>query len=216
MTKKLSKSSYDSAVKRIRALMQNWFERGVDLFIELRSIDQSGVWRHPGHATFSDFLRTEFPTALGMERYQNVLNAVDVYGVKRVKQIGIESCHAVTVKALIDDPIKRALLERGIDNFVKKNGCAPDRNKVRDLVSSIAPETRRVPRELTMTSQEEKLRKELTTAKKRITKLEQDVRALRKDNAMLKMKRKAKPLERVRLAKKKKAGAKRSSARAPN
>jgi len=192
MTKKLSKSSYDSAVNRIRALMQNWFEKGVDLFIELRAIDQSGVWRHPGHATFGDFLRAEFPTALGMERYQNVLNALNVYGIKRVKQIGIESCHAVTVKALIDDPIKRALLERGIDNFIKKNGCAPDRNKVRDLVSSIAPETRRVPRELTMTSQEEKLRKELSTAKERIKELEQDVRTLRKNNAILKKKQKQK------------------------
>ncbi len=193
MAKELNKRSYDSSVKRIRALLQNWFEKGVDLFVELRAVDQSGVWRHPGHATFSDFLRAEFPTALGMERYQNVLNAINVYGVKRVKQIGIESCHAVTVKALIDDPVKRALLERGIDNFVKKNGCAPDRNKVRDLVSSIAPETRRVPKELTMIGQEAALSKALVVAKKRIKELEQDVRALRKDNAMLKKKQKAKP-----------------------
>ncbi len=191
---------YQTAVDDIRGLLAHWLESGVDLCLKLRVVDQSGVWKHPGHATFADFLRAEFPTALGIERYQNVVNAVDMYGVARVKQIGIESCHALTVRALQDSPQKRAAVLSGIDNFVKRNGCSPDRNKVRELVAAVAPETRRPPRELL--DEEAQLRAQLIQAKARIRDLERDVRRLEKENA--------------RLAKKKKACAKRSSARAPN
>lgn len=180
MSKRLTKTGYEKAVSEIRTLMANWFEAGVELFLKLREVDQSGIWKQPGHATFADFLRQEFPTALGLERYQNVINAIDMYGVDRVKQIGIESCHAMTVKAMQDSPEKRALLLSGIDNFVKMHGCSPDRNKVRELVISIAPETRRPPRELLATFAEAKLREELAKAKARVKQLEKENRELKK------------------------------------
>jgi len=191
----MSKSiaSYKSAVAEIRKLLADWFESGVELFMKLREVDQSGIWKHPEHATFADFLRAEFPTALGIERYQNVINAIDMYGVERVKQIGVESCHALTVKALQDSPEKRARVLLGIDSFVKTNGCAPDRNKVRELVSSVAPETRRPPRELQAADELVALRVRLAEAKQRIKELEAEVRQLRAGE-----RRRAKPSRKVR------------------
>ena len=176
----ITKSGYDGAVKKIRALLTDWFESGVDLFLELKKIDQSGIWKHPGHATFSDFLRAEFPTALGFERYQNVVNAIEVYGIERVKQVGIDACHAITVKALVENKPKRDKLLDGIDNFVKKNGCAPDRNKIRELVAAVAPESRRPPKELLETNELGLLRQALAEAKARIRELEKEVRDLKK------------------------------------
>jgi hypothetical protein len=173
-------TSYQNAVTEIRKLLVDWFENGVELFMKLREVDQSGIWKHPGHATFADFLRAEFPTALGVERYQNVINAIDMYGIERVKQIGVDSCHALTVKALQDSPTKRARVLLGIDTFVKTNGCAPDRNKVRDLVSSVAPESRRPPRELQAADELVAVRAQLAEAKQRIKNLEAEVRELRK------------------------------------
>lgn len=173
-------TSYKNAVTEIRTLLGDWFKSGVDLFLKLREVDQSGIWKHPGHATFADFLRAEFPTALGVERYQNVINAIDMYGIDRVKQVGVDSCHALTVKALQDSPAKRARVLLGIDTFVKTNGCAPDRNKVRDLVSSVAPESKRPPRELQAADELVLVRAQLTEAKKRIKELEAEVRELRR------------------------------------
>ncbi len=181
MSTDIVKKGYENAVHRIRGLLEKWFESGVDLFLELRTVDSSGVWKHPGHATFADFLRAEFPTALGIERYQNVINAIDVYGIERVKQVGIESCHALTVKALVENEEKRALVLEGIDNFVRTNGCAPDRNKVRELVAAAAPETRKLPKELT----EVFLTAELKAAKKRIGELEREIKKLKKENEKL-------------------------------
>ena len=185
MSKAIDKASYESAVGNIRGLLSNWFESGVELFLELKKVDDSGIWKHPGHATFGDFLRAEFPTALGVERYQNVINAINVYGVERVKQIGIESCHALTVKALVEDESKRTRVLQGIDSFVKKNGCAPDRNKVRELVASVAPETRRTPKELLGPETELALRRELQSAKVRIKELERENKKLEKEIAQL-------------------------------
>ncbi len=185
MSTSVDTAGYQRSVSEIRELLANWFESGVDLFLKLRDVDRSGIWKHPGHATFADFLRAEFPTALGIERYQNVVNAIDMYGVERVKQIGIESCHALTVKALADNPEKRARVLAGIDNFVQTNGCAPDRNKVRELVSSVAPETRRLPKELLESSEIERLRSEMRVATKRIQELERTVARLQKENQRL-------------------------------
>jgi hypothetical protein len=176
---------YENAVNEIRELLKNWFESGVDLFLKLRDVDRSGIWKHPGHATFADFLRAEFPTALGIERYQNVVNAIDMYGVERVKQIGIESCHALTVKALAESPEKRDRVLSGIDNFVQTNGCAPDRNKVRELIAAVAPETRRAPKELLEVEEIQRLRAEARAASRRILELERAVKRLEKENERL-------------------------------
>lgn len=178
---KVTIQKYQGAVSELRGLLANWFESGVDLFVRLREVDREGIWKLPGHATFADFLRAEFPTALGIERYQNVVNAIDVYGVERVKQVGIESCHALTVKALVEDESKRARVLEGIDSFVRTNGCAPDRNKVRDLVASVAPETRRTPKELRGSETEEALRGELQAAKAEIRELKGENKRLQKE-----------------------------------
>lgn len=184
--------SYQTAVAEIRALLAKWFESGVDLFLKLREVDRSGVWKHPGHATFADFLRAEFPTALGIERYQNVINAIDMYGEARVRQIGIESCHALTVKALAESPEKRSRVLSGIDNFVKMNGCAPDRNKVRELVSAVAPETKRPPKEIQMTDELAALQAELAATKREVRDLRAEVKKLKRENERLAAKAKAK------------------------
>jgi hypothetical protein len=102
-----------------------------------------------------------------------------------VKQIGVESCHALTVKALADSPEKRSLVLSGIDNFVQTHGCAPDRNKVRELVSSVAPETRRAPKELLEVVEIQRLREQTRSMAKRISELERETKRLQKENASL-------------------------------
>lgn len=179
MSKKITKAGYDEAVNELRELLTNWLESGVELFLKLRDVDMSGIWKLPGHATFADFLRAEFPTALGFERYQNVINAIEIYGVERVKQVGIESCHTLTVKALVENPEKREAVLSNIDIFVDKNGCAPDRNKVRDIVLGIAPEARAPGREMRELTELARLRAETESLRRELRELKKENRALK-------------------------------------
>jgi hypothetical protein len=180
-----SSDTYTQATERIRTLLTDWLESGIDLFLELKKIDESGVWKHPGHATFGDFLRAEFPTALGIERYQNVINAINVYGVDWVRKIGVHACHALTVKALVDDPQKRQLVRASVDQFMATNHCAPDVNKVREIVLGAAPEARKPPKELLEVVELARLRVELKIAKKKIVELEHETKRLQKENKRL-------------------------------
>jgi hypothetical protein len=137
---KISMNKYDAAVEKIRLLLADWLKAGVELFLELRNVDDSGVWKEPGHASFADFLRAEFPTALGIERYNNVIKAIDVYGANFVRQCGIDCCHSIVVEAIISDQERIRLVRESINRFIKQNGCAPDRNTIRDIVIGIASE----------------------------------------------------------------------------
>lgn len=177
--------TYAKSVERIRSLLTNWLESGIELFIELKKIDESGVWKHPGHATFGDFLRAEFPTALGIERYQNVINAINVYGIDWVRKVGVHACHALTVKALVDSAEKRQLVRDSVDQFIATNHCAPDVNKVREIVLGAAPEARKPPKELLEVVELARLRTELKLAKKKIVELEHETKRLQKENKRL-------------------------------
>lgn len=139
MTKK-NQAAYSNAVNRIRALLANWLESGVELFLALKEVDDSGVWKAPGHATFSDFLKEEFPTALGMERYQNVTNAIQIYGVEFVRKHGVHVCHAITKEAVVSNPTRINEVKRSMDDHLERKGASPDSNTVRDIVRGIAPE----------------------------------------------------------------------------
>lgn len=131
---------YTAAVVSIRGLLARWIDSGIDLYVEIRRVELAGDWRAPGHASFTDFLAAEFPNAIGFERYENVIQAIEVHGLDFVRRVGVHACHATTVKAIAEHPERAELLRASVDEHVRVHGVAPDRNKIRDMVVGIAPE----------------------------------------------------------------------------
>lgn len=172
---KIESVKYQKAVEKIRACLARWLESGVDLFLTLRDVERAGDWKAPGHAQFVDFLKAEFPTALGIERYQNVVKAIDLYGIDFVRRIGVHSCHALGVEAVARDPARIALVKASIEHHIFEHGAAPDDNKVRDIVRGIAPEIGRPHRDTRTITEIARLQGLLRTANVRIRELEKQL-----------------------------------------
>ncbi len=182
-TKQLTQ--YNAACARVRKLLNDWLESGLELFLELRKIEQAGDWQAPGHATFSDFLRAEFPNAIGIDRYQNVMRAIDVHGVEFVKKIGVHAAHAASVSAIAEHPERMKMLQDCVDKHIKERRVPPERDEVIRMVRDIAPETAKprgmVRALLTEQSLREtiaRLTKELQAARARVKELEAEARAV--------------------------------------
>lgn len=172
-------SRYNAAVSRIRGLTERWLEAGVDLFLALREIETDGAWKAPGHATFVDFLKEEFPTALGIERYTNVMRAVELYGEEFVRRVGILPCRAISQQAIAEDPKRVDLVKQTVQRHIQKHGCAPDDNTVRDFVRGIAPELVKPHSTTREVVELEELRVRVREANAKIRKLEKDLKDAR-------------------------------------
>lgn len=168
-------SEYNAIVARIRELLGRWLETGVDLFLELRDVDLSGKWKLPGHATFRDFLRAEFPSALGLERYNNVVRAIELHGVDRVRQVGVFACHTLSVDAIAKSAERVELLGTTIDRYVSDHGVPPDANTIRDMARGIAPELVRPHRSTVAALRDLRLAEELKVARARVRELEREL-----------------------------------------
>lgn len=174
-------TKYNSACGRVRALLNRWLESGLELFIELRKIERDGDWQAPGHATFSDFLRAEFPNAIGIDRYQNVMRAIDVHGVEFVKKIGVHAAHAASVSAIAEHPERLQLLQQCVNKHIEDRKVPPERDEVIRMVRDIAPETakprgmvRALLTEQSLRETVTRLTKELREARARIRELERE------------------------------------------
>lgn len=163
--KTLAEIEYDNAVNKLRGLLADWLNAGVELFLEMRKVDESGVWKAPGHASFTDFLKAEFPAALGIERYNNVIRAIDLYGVNHVRKWGIELCHTITPDAIASNPQRINDVKKSLNNHIDEHGCAPDRNTARDIALGIAPELRKPHRTTRKVRREETLEREFRESK---------------------------------------------------
>lgn len=129
---------YNRAIGEIRTLLELWLEAGIDLFLTMRKIEKQGDWKLPGHATFNDFLRKEFRNALGFEKYNNVIQAIELYGENFVRTIGVEPCHTISISAMAESPENREELVSSVKEHIDLHGSPPDRNKMRNIVLGIA------------------------------------------------------------------------------
>lgn len=171
-------SRYNEAKARIQAALDKWLTSGVEVFIELQRVEREGHWRAAQHATFSDFLRAEFPTMLGIVRYTNVAKALDIYGADFVRKVGIESCHALVVDAIASNPRHVEEVKRTVEEKYERSGCGlgveAARKVVRGVVEMPSPPTRDTQR----VRKVEELQQQLRQAYGRIRELERDKKRL--------------------------------------
>lgn len=180
--------AYEQAVERLRGLLSRWLEAGVDLFVEINKIEQSGIWRTPLHATFGDFLAAEFPNhALSLERYNHVVEAIAVHGIKRVRELGVEACHAMITPRLVRDQEKRQEFHASVDRYISDKKTPPPVAEVRRIVRGIVEEpaqvasvTKQVRRDNGLAEENAQLRQELQAANRRIRELERENAALKR------------------------------------
>jgi hypothetical protein len=175
--------AYGAAVGRIRELLSRWLESGIDLFLALREIEYEGTWRIEGDVGFQDFLHREFPNALGLERYSNVIAAIDLHGVEFVRKIGVHACHTVSVRALVEQPKRAAAVRAKVDEHIRLRGCSPDVNKIRDLVLEEVPEARRPSQEARSLSERMKAQQQIRALRERVSELEAECERLTKELA---------------------------------
>ena len=184
---------YEQAVERCRALLTKWFDAGIELFVELQKIEINEDWKTPDVGTFQDFLARAFPnSAVDLYVYNNVTQAIDLYGVERVRQVGPQGCHALLNRVLLESKEKRELVSASIDSHVRVNGTPPSRGEVRRIVHGVvatpspqARSTRSLVRESSMAlenrslkEENAKLKRELAAEKRRAEQLEKKLAKL--------------------------------------
>lgn len=174
--------NYEQTVNEIKQLLSRVHSAWVDVFLKLRDVERDGVWKMGGYAHFGDFLREEFPNALGLERYTNGIRAIELYGEDLVRRVGVQAAHAMCVEAVAKDDGRRAQLTESINLHIADHGVAPDVNKIRDMVRGIAPEVVRPSRETRsvqaiahLKAENAELKKQLRVANRRIKELESEL-----------------------------------------
>ena len=180
---------YDDTVAKLREGWKDYLSSGVDFFLELQKVETDGVWKFGGHQDFREFLKREFPNTLGFDRYQNVIRAIEEWGVEFVREVGIDSAYAITPKwatPVLTSPKKKAEVEAQVRVHIKRDGCSPGPAKIRDILRQVAPETRRVTPERKAVLQAEKEITEVETLRARVKELEHENAVLKHENAKLK------------------------------
>lgn len=171
------RARYVAAVDKIRKLLERWLDTGIELFLAMREVEKRGDWKLPGYATFTDFLHDEFKNALGFEKYNNVIQALELYGESFVRKIGVNPCHAVSVKAMADSAANRKQLVEAVEVHIQQQGVPPDRNKITRMVREIAglpprlsPETELVA----LRTEVKRLKAECARLRERVAELESE------------------------------------------
>lgn len=134
---------YNERVGEIREALRSAIDAGVTLCLLLRDVEQEGVWKLGGHASFENFLAAEFPNSIGTHRYRSVIDAIGVYGEDFVRMVGAESAHALCNPKILCDEKKRAALVEDTLKVSKTKGVAPGPLEIRRLVRHHAGEVQR-------------------------------------------------------------------------
>lgn len=130
-------TKYEAACKRIRDLLRSWLESGIDLFIALREVETSGDWKLGGHDRFQDFLLVEFPDALGFDKYQRVMRAIDVYGLDFVKGVGVHCALAAADARVFESQKSIEKVKKRIREAMS-SGRLPEISEVRKIVRQVS------------------------------------------------------------------------------
>lgn len=136
----VAKRRYEQAVQNVRALLDRWIGAGIDLFLELRKIEHSGWWKAPGYTAFHDFLSAEFPNTIGIERYNNVMQAIELHGEKFVRKVGVHNCHAIAIRSVAEDPKVAEMVRNSLLTHIERHGVPPEATETRKIVKGVIGE----------------------------------------------------------------------------
>jgi hypothetical protein len=186
---------YTKAVEHAKELLGAALRNWIALIQHLRGIENSGLWtRGPnssGWAHFGDFLRQEFPGALGLERYRNGVQLIETDGEEFAAIVGLDCAHLLTGKLLMDHPQRRQQLKATILDQHRTTGVAPKADVIRSLahriLADVAP--RPQPRRVASIEEARALRTEnhaLKQAGRKSEGLAAECQRLRAENAKLK------------------------------
>lgn len=174
-----NQNKYTKLVGEIKSLIAAANNAWVDVFLRLREVERDGVWKLGKHGTFIDFLRSEFKDFLGIERYTNVIKAIEVHGEEFVRMVGASAAHATIPDAIVREPQRLSEFQASIKLHHSEHGVPPDANKIRDIAKGIAPELVRPSRETQavreiarLQSENSQLKQENKQLKKRVSELE--------------------------------------------
>lgn len=173
-------NTYTKTVARVRELLAHWLETGLDLFLELRRIELDGIWKLPGHAGFQDFLSAEFPNTLGIERYNNVIQAIELHGEDFVRRVGVHSCHALVVRAVAENPEHAKLVRASVLHHVEQHGCAPEQAELRKIVRGVVGDFVRPAASTRAVGALARAQEELRRLRARLREVEAECESLRK------------------------------------
>ena len=131
--------SYDSAVSEMKRLYNVAEEAWVDLCTYLRAIENSGLWtRGPKRlAQFGEFMREHFPTTFGEEAYRNRISMIEGYGEELARKLSPECSHSMTVKPIMEDPVRKQKMTAAVEDHIKTHGVGPGVEVVRQLSKEI-------------------------------------------------------------------------------
>ncbi len=177
---KMTQRDYDRSVADVKALLSRAHSAWVDVFLKLREIERGYLWKIGGHGNFTDFLRVEFPNALGIEKYSNAISAIELYGEAEVRKYGIECAHIMMARPFQDDPAKRRLLTRTMDVHFEEHGVYPGVDRVRQMARGIDPSLVKPVRETQDVLRQQELLAENAALKKRVKELTQENAQLKK------------------------------------
>ena len=155
------------------------------MVLALRKVEEQGDWKLAGHNHFGDFLRAEFPNAIGVHRYTNVIQAVELYGEDLVRKVGPDAAHAMCRPEVAGNDTRRAELASAVKEHVATQGHAPQVSWVRSQIHRIAPETNRAPRLTGMAAELADVKRERDELKRENTKLTRENARLTKELARL-------------------------------
>jgi hypothetical protein len=173
------KKRYEKVLQEVRDLLAVWQSAGVDLFMRLREIDRGEEWIPGGHSSFQNFLKSEFPDVIGIERYNNVIRSIDVYGEDFVRKVGINMPVIACDPKIARDEARKAEVVAAVEYHIREEGCAPGEQKIRKIALDVAPEIRKPCKEV-------KAARKLSQEQTEIARLRRQVAALKKENSELK------------------------------
>ena len=189
MSQKITReqAQYKVEVQQCKQLLNDALRNWVELVQRLRAIDNSGLWKKgpesEGWSHFGDFLRHEFPSALGWERYKNAVALLETYGEDFARIVGIDVAHVLCGHVLAAHPEKREQVRAAIVAHHQDTGVGPKPEVVRAWVArtiaDVAPP--KVPRRIASIEEARALRAEnaaLKGSKRAAEKLEDKVKRL--------------------------------------
>lgn len=177
--------NYEQAVIEIKELLSHVHTAWVDVLLRLRDVEQDGCWKIGGHAHFQDFLRSNFPNAIGFEKYNNGIRAIELYGEELVREVGVQAAHAMCVQSVASDGERVMAVAEHVRMHIAENGVAPGVDWIRKVVSQVAPESAKPMRLTRGVIEREQLRVELQNLKTENRALKTENRALKKEIASL-------------------------------
>jgi hypothetical protein len=189
----IERTKYETEVQAIREALADWLAKGIEVVVRLRGMELDGLWRVSGCRDFSEFLNETFRSAIGIQHYRHVVNAIEHYGLERVCKFGPDGCAAVTASAIVDSPERKQQLLELCDEFEREHGIPASAKKIRGFVyGDVAPElhppspeAKSLQRKSEWQQKAESLQGELREAHKRIRELEAQAKKHEKTIAKL-------------------------------